>query len=157
MRIVGVSGSLRTGSSNTALVEAAVGLAPPGVGVDVLTGIADLPAFNPDHDTDPPPGPVAALRARLAAADAVIVSSPEYAHGVPGALKNALDWLVSSGELYGTPVGVVDTTAGGHAHRSLLETLRVMGAVPVEGAVVAVPRLRTRVDAGGRLDDAEAA
>jgi NAD(P)H-dependent FMN reductase len=103
MKIVAISGSLRAHSSNAALLGAAAVVAPPGVELDVYEGLSSLPLFNPDFDEEgmTPPPPVAELRARLADADGVMLCSPEYAHGMPGALKNALDWLVSVGALLG--------------------------------------------------------
>jgi Predicted flavoprotein len=100
MRILAISGSLRAKSSSTSLVEAARLLAPPGVTVTVYDGLGSLPHFNPDLDAEGsvPPAEVGQLRTQIGEADALIISTPEYAHGVPGSLKNALDWLVSSFE-----------------------------------------------------------
>jgi NAD(P)H-dependent FMN reductase len=101
MKIIAICGSLRSQSSNRALLQAAVKLAPEGMEITIYEGLAGLPHFNPDDDEEDttPPQPVAELRALLAAADGILISSPEYAHGVPGSLKNALDWLVSDGVL----------------------------------------------------------
>ena len=99
VRVLAISGSLRRLSSNTALVGAVARLAPEIVEVSIYRGLADLPPFNPDIDDDRLPAAVATFRGRLQACDAVLISSPEYAHGVPGVLKNALDWVVGSGEL----------------------------------------------------------
>src|SRR4029450_8065808 len=95
-RILAVSGSLRARSSNTAALAAASRVAPDGVLVQLYDGLATLPHFNPDHDEEgaEPPAPVAGLRTLIAGADGVLLSTPEYAHGLPGVLKNALDWLV---------------------------------------------------------------
>src|SRR5215510_1633664 len=96
IRVLAISGSLRRASSNTALVNAAARLAPSGIEVAIYEDLDQLPPFNPDLDNDTPPTPVCEFRAALRSADAVLVSSPEYAHGVPGVLKNALDWVVGS-------------------------------------------------------------
>lgn len=103
--IVAISGSLRTGSSNTAVLQAIAILAPPEVQVVLYSNLSELPHFNPDLDTETPPPAVSEFRSRLLASNGVLISSPEYAHGVPGTLKNALDWLVRSGELYEKPCG----------------------------------------------------
>src|SRR5215212_1101204 len=104
VRVLAVSGSLRKASSNTALVSAAVRVAPVGVEVSTYSQLADVPPFNPDLDTDTAPTGVVSFRAALEACDAILICSPEYAHGVSGVLKNALDWIVSSGELIDKPI-----------------------------------------------------
>ena len=100
--------------------------------------LAKLPPFNPDLDNKSPAEAVARFRAELQACDAVLISSPEDAHGVPGVLKNALDWVVGSGELIGKPIGLINTSARAtHARASLTETLAVMSArVILEATVV---------------------
>ena len=140
-----VSGSLRVGSSNAALLAAAGLVAPAGVAVQTYDALADLPAFNPDLEEGPGPVPnaVAHWRAALATADAVLISSPEYAHGIPGVLKNALDWVVGSGELVGKRVGLLSASAASRfAHPQLFEVLTVMSAtlVPAATVVLDVPR-----------------
>jgi NAD(P)H-dependent FMN reductase len=135
-RIVGLSGSLRAGSSNAALVRAAFALVPPATETVLYEGVGNLPHFNPDLDKegDVPPPAVAELRALLRSADGFIVSVPEYAHGLPGAFKNALDWLVSSGELAHKPVLVLNASAGGQrAQANLIETLTVIEARVLTG------------------------
>lgn len=155
MRILAISGSLRAESSNTALLRAAARIASPGTQVVVYDGLAALPPFNPDldRDGDEPAPAVAALRAEISAADGVIISSPEYAHGVPGVLKNALDWLVSYPEFAGKPVVLWNASAAGgeHAQASLVEILKTMSArVLVEGSLLA-PFLRRKLGAGAAL------
>src|SRR6476661_8984174 len=112
MRVVAISGSLRVGSANSAMLLAAASVAPKGLDIVVYEGIGALPHFNPDLDGEgaTAPGTVAAFRALLASAEGVVISSPEYAHGVPGSLKNALDWLVSDGLLVGKRVVLVNAT-----------------------------------------------
>src|SRR5436853_1978310 len=112
IRIVAISGSLRSGSSNTLLLRAASAIAPPGMVVDVYQGIDRLPFFNPDLDVDEVPQAVESFRATLRSAHGLLISSPEYAHGVPGVLKNALDWLVGStqGEIVDKPVALVNAS-----------------------------------------------
>lgn len=153
-----VCGSLRASSSNAALLEALALLAPDGVDVAGYDGLASLPQFNPDIDIDPAPAAVRALREQIAAADAVIISSPEYAHGVPGALKNALDWLVSGVEIYGKPVVLLNPSPRSlFAHPQLAETLRTMGALIVEGASVSLAIAGRGLDAAGIAGDPELA
>lgn len=140
-----VSGSLRTGSSNATLLTAAALVAPADVTVSMYDALAAIPAFNPDIEEGPGPAPnaVAHWRAAVSAADAVLFSSPEYAHGIPGVLKNALDWLVGSSEIVGKRVGVLSASAASRfAHPQLVEVLTVMSAtlVPEATLVLDIPR-----------------
>ena len=110
MRILAISGSLRSTSSNTTVLRAAQILAPPGVEVILYEGLGVLPHFNPDLDGDEPPQLVLELRSEVGLADGLLISSPEYAHGVPGSLKNALDWLVASVEFPNKAVALLNTS-----------------------------------------------
>ncbi|MCU1282509.1 MAG: NADPH-dependent reductase [bacterium] len=156
MRIVAISGSLRAQSSNGALLRAAASVAPAGVEVELYEELGTLPHFNPDLDEEgmTPPPAVASLRARLGAADAVILCSPEYAHGMPGALKNALDWLVSVGALVGKPTAVINAspTSGEHAQAQLVEVLTTMSWRVVAEACLRIQFSRSRVQ-NGRVDE----
>ena len=149
-RLLTVCGSLRAGSSNAALLSAAARLSPADVIVTAYGGIATLPAFSPDIEEGPAPlpEPVRQWRAAIAEADAVLISSPEYAHGIPGALKNALDWVVGGSEIVGKPVGVLSaSSASRFAHPQLVEVLKTMSADLVPQATVVVDIPRRGVDA----------
>ena len=142
-RILTICGSLRATSSNGELLVAAALVAPPEVEIVRYAELASLPHFNPDLDRalDDPllPPAVRTLRAMMAAADALVISSPEYAHGVPGSLKNALDWLVGGSEMVDKPVALWNTAPHAtHAQASLAETLRTMSARLVADADVTV-------------------
>ena len=135
MRILAVSGSLRAASSNTTVLQAAVALAPQGVEITLYEGLADLPHFNPDLDDVRVSQAVKDWRQKLETSDAVVFSTPEYAHNIPGVLKNALDWVVGSGELADKPVALFNASSRGiYAQASLTETLTVMSAKVVTGA-----------------------
>lgn len=137
---VALSGSLRQGSANTMLLRAAVALAPPGIRIVLYEGVGQLPHFNPDLEGDPPLA-VRELRALLIGCDGIIVASPEYAHGVAGAFKNALDWLVGSAELSARPVALINTSGRAvHAHAALAEIVTTMGWMVIAAAspVIAV-------------------
>jgi len=152
MRILAISGSLRAGSSNTAMLQAAVALAPPGVEIVLYDGLSRLPHFNPDVDGANASAPVVDWRTLLKAADGVLISSPEYAHGVPGSLKNALDWVVGSAEFVNKPVALINTSPRAfHAQASLTETLTTMSAQVVPEACIEVPLLGRKLDASGIL------
>jgi NAD(P)H-dependent FMN reductase len=158
--ILAISGSLRARSSNTEVLRAVALLAPPDVRVSMYDGLADLPHFNPDLDqaTSTLPAPVRALKAHVAAADALIICSPEYAHGVPGSLKNALDWLVSGSEIPYKPVALINASPRSrHAQASLAETLRTMSTVVVPDHSVEVPLDGRRLDAAAIVDHPELA
>ncbi len=155
--ILGISGSLRASSSNTAVLAAAAALASDDLAVGLFTELGTLPFFNPDLDGEgmSPPPAVAAFRQRVLAADALLICSPEYAHGVPGALKNALDWLVSVPELVYKPVGLLNASPRStHAQASLAETLRTMSLTLVPDACVPVPVAGRSLDAAAIAGDA---
>lgn len=155
IRVLAISGSLRRASSNSALVGAAARLAPTDVAVSVYCGLPTLPPFNPDQDTGHVPQAVAHLRSELQATEALLISSPEYAHGVPGVLKNALDWLVGSGELIDKPVALVNASARAtHAWNALVETLTVMSARVVPDASITIALDGRQWDVEGIVADA---
>jgi len=142
MRILAISGSLRASSSNTALLRAAAALAPQNVEVVLYEGLGNLPHFNPDLDGETVAPAVSGWRSKLRDADAVVFSVPEYAHGVPGVLKNGLDWVVGSGELVDKPVTLFNASPRGtYAQASLTETLTVMSAKVVPDASVTLQLL----------------
>jgi NAD(P)H-dependent FMN reductase len=119
-------------------------------------GLATLPHFNPDDDVDVPPAPVLALRAQVGEADGLLFCSPEYAHGVPGSLKNALDWLVASLELPHKPVALLNASPWAtHAPASLVETLTVMSTRIGHAASVTTPVARGDVAADGTIESTE--
>jgi len=156
VHILAISGSLRQASSNRALVEAAAQLAADPVEVVVYSKLEEIPPFNPDLDELDPPAPVARFRAALQACDGVLISSPEYAHGVSGVMKNALDWVVGSGELVDKPVALINASSRAtYAHAALIETLTVMSAQIVPGASVTVPLQGRGLDANGIAADPE--
>lgn len=129
IELLALSGSLRQDSTNSRLLRVASRLLPEGVAMRHFTGLGELPHFNPDLDDEPLPASVARFRQEIGGADALVISSPEYAHGVPGTLKNALDWLVGGSEMIDKPVALINASfRAQHAWASLLETLTVMSA-----------------------------
>jgi NAD(P)H-dependent FMN reductase len=153
---MGICGSLRARSSNLELLRAAEILVSPSARLTIYGELATLPHFNPDLDGEHaiPPVAVRVLRSAVAAADGILISSPEYAHGVPGTLKNALDWLVSGPEVVHKPIGVLNTAPrSAHAHEQLIETLRTMSATIVDGASIDIPVGGRQLDATGIVAD----
>ena len=149
--ILGLCGSLRAESSNGSVIKAAIKLSCPDLPVVNFTGLGSLPFFNPDLETDENLPPLAlAWRDQVAAAQGVVISSPEYAHGMAGALKNALDWLVGDPRFQEKPVLVINAYAFAvHAHAQLLEVLRTMNADlrPAEGLTLPWTGARLTVQA----------
>ena len=149
-----VSGSLQAASANTAALDVITArLVARGVDtVEVADELATIPAFNPDRTDDHDPA-VASFRARIARADVVIIASPEYAGAPPGALKNALDWIVGSAELYRKPVALVSagTSGGVHARAHLTQSLTWQGAHVIADLGIEAPR--TKTDGAGRFTD----
>lgn len=121
MKVLAISGSLRAASTNTALLEALAAVAIPPVQVTVWRGLATLPAFIPDDEGPPAPSAVEGFAALVRQADAVVMSSPEYVHAIPGALKNAIDWLVSRDEIIHKPVALLHAS---HRGADVLADLR---------------------------------
>ncbi len=155
MNILAISGSLRRESSHAVLLRAVQRLAPASMAIVISDDVGRLPHFNPDLDGGQPPPAVAEFRSRMARVDGVIISSPEYAHGVPGSLKNALDWLVSGSEVVGKPVLLINASPSGgrFAQESLTRILSVMTMRVLVEDSLAAPVVRKAFDAQGRIVD----
>ncbi|HWN34903.1 MAG TPA: NAD(P)H-dependent oxidoreductase [Pseudonocardia sp.] len=152
-----VTGSTRAASSNSAALRTAVAVAPAGVRTDLHLGLDELPAFNPDLDVEPLPPPVAELRARIAAADAVLFCAPEYAGALPGSFKNLLDWTVGGGEMYRKPVAwltVAPEGRGEGAAAELAVVLGYLGTDVIRSACVRLTLAPGAVGADGAVADA---
>ncbi|GBE68096.1 FMN reductase [Mycobacterium sp. MFM001] len=151
-RILALIGSLRAGSYNRQLAEAAVKLAPDGIEVEIYEGLGDVPFYNEDIDEPATiPSSADALRAAVRSADALLLVTPEYNGTVPPALKNAIDWASRPqprGAIFQKPVVVIGTSGGRYggawAHDDARKTARVAGATVLEEATLSVPRAATR-------------
>lgn len=158
-KVLAISGSLRQKSSNTALMNAMISLASPNLDFTIYNGLGELPHFNPDMDMDEGPIQVRELRTQLKEADGVLICTPEYGNGVPGVLKNALDWIVSSGEFMNKPTAVISASpsslGGDKAHASLLLTLNMINAEIVEGATMIIPHITLKLNKEGIITDPE--
>jgi chromate reductase len=151
VKVLALSGSLRAASINSALLHAAARLAPPDMEVSIFKGLGDLPLFNPDSESPCPAG-VQVFRHLVSDADALLIASPEYAHGVTGTIKNALDWLVGFELFVGKCVAVLNASPRAyHADTALRETLRTMSAEIVEPASISIPLLGAHLDVPGMV------
>ncbi|MEO8525166.1 MAG: NADPH-dependent FMN reductase [Caldimonas sp.] len=134
LAVLALSGSLRKASLNTAMLTMAADCAPAGLRVEVHRGLGELPLFNPELDMRKAAS-VMRLRHAIAGADALLIASPEYAHGVSGVMKNALDWMVATGVFVAKPVVLWNASPrSSHALAALRETLTVMSSRMIDEA-----------------------
>ena len=155
--IMTICGSLRAGSVNGAVLRTAATLLPPGVTIDAYDGVGRLPFYNPDDDAEPLDPAVADYRRRIRLADAVLFSTPEYAGALPGAFKNALDWMVGGVEIAGKPVAWINPSTGpvraADAYGSLRKVFRFIQPRIVEAACVDIPVFRRQIGPDGLIPD----
>lgn len=156
MNIAAISGSLKSASSNTNILKAIAVLAPENVHISIITGLEKLPHFSPDIEAGE--GFVNEFRSHISKADGVIFSTPEYAFGVPGSLKNALDWLVSSGELNEKPIAAISASplysGGDKALASLLLTLTALGTRFDAQSSTSIGNIKNKMNPDGIITDA---
>lgn len=152
--ILAISGSLRSGSSNHNILSFLGGLTPADVHYYIYDRLVAIPPFDPGLDNEHPPEAVSELRSFINSASGVVICTPEYAFGVPGQLKNMLDWIVSSGSLVDKPVALVTASSvGSHAHEALLLTLGALSAKVTAGATLLIPFIRSKIDVNGNITD----
>jgi len=152
--IFAISGSLRSGSSNHTILRFLSKMAPADVNFTIYDALAQIPPFDPGNDHESPPDAVLELRNFIKHADAVIICTPEYAYGVPGQLKNALDWTVSSGSLIDKRLALITaSTGGGNAHAALLLILGALSANVLKDATLLIPFVRSKIDGNGNIID----
>ncbi len=151
IKILAISGSLRSNSSNTALVRAIAKIIPDDVDYTMYEDMGNIPLFD---ESNIPPASVSKLRKLLASVDGILICSPEYAFGISGVLKNAIDWMVSSGEFFDKPVAVITGAVNGEkAHDSLLLILEALSAKVVKGGTLIIPFVRNKLDKNGEITD----
>jgi chromate reductase, NAD(P)H dehydrogenase (quinone) len=155
INILAISGSLRQTSSNTTLLHAAIELAPAHTEIKLYSKLNDLPHFNPDLENTNIPV-VTDLQTQIKWADGLLISTPEYAHGIPGVLKNALDWLVSSEDFMGKPIAIFNTSPRAtHAQASLIEIVTTMAGRVIPEASITIPLMGKKLDTAGIVADPE--
>jgi chromate reductase, NAD(P)H dehydrogenase (quinone) len=155
MNVLAISGSLRSASLNSLLLRVAARVAPADITVDIYGGLAALPLFNPDLESALP-RPVADFRDRIIASDAVLIASPEYAHGVSGPMKNALDWMVGNESFVNKPVAVLNASPRASvAQAALIETIATMSARIARDACVSIALLAGTLSEDALVRDPE--
>ncbi|MBI3218481.1 MAG: NAD(P)H-dependent oxidoreductase [Bacteroidetes bacterium] len=153
--VIAICGSTRASSTNLNLIKAITELCGTRLNIQLLTGLSIIPHFNPDLDNDHPPQAVVDFRNQLKRADGIIISTPEYAMGVPGTLKNAIDWTVSSMEFSKKPTVLITASSlGEKGHASLLETLKVIEADTNDELQLLISYVKTKVKATTITDNA---
>jgi chromate reductase len=152
--IFAISGSLRSGSSNHNILRFLQKIAHENIRITIYDSLALVPPFDPGADNESPPEVVTELRSFIAHADAVIICTPEYAFGVPGQLKNALDWTVSSGSLDNKTLSLITASTGGeNAHAALLLIFRALNANVINDATLLISFIRSKMDQNGNIID----
>jgi chromate reductase len=156
--IFAISGSLRLGSSNHAILRVLGKMMPPYINYSIYKGLSEIPAFDPGLENNEPPAAVTAFRKQVSEADAIIICTPEYAYGVPGALKNALDWTVSSASFSGKPTALITASTGGeNAHEALIKILGAIDANLIKEATLLISFVRSKMNGEGNITDGETA
>lgn len=151
--VLAISGSTRADSTNSKLITAFADLAPE-LKIDIYEGLDDLPHFNPDLDGENVSEKVTDFRNRIRSSDGILICTPEYAMGVPGTLKNAIDWTVSSADFSQKPVALITaSTSGEKAHDSLLETLKVIEAEVADSTQLLISYARSKISKDGKITD----
>ena len=153
-KVIAISGSTRHHSINHALIKAIADLATHSFDITIYNGIGKLPQFNPDDDTVAVASEVSDFRQQLNVADGIIICTPEYARGVPGSLKNAIDWTVSSSQFPHKPTLLITaSTDGTYGHKALLETLKAIEAGNIDNLQMVIQFAKTKISIDGRITD----
>jgi chromate reductase len=160
LTVCAISGSLRRASFNTALLRAAVELAPTDVEIRIFDGLRDLPHYDADLDGPNPPAPVVALKDAITSADALLIATPEYNYSIPGALKNAIDWAsrpAGKSPLNRKPAAILGASTGlmgtVRAQLALRQSLLFTETYVLMKPEIMVTRAADKFDADGRLTD----
>ncbi|GCC52710.1 NADPH-dependent oxidoreductase [Chryseotalea sanaruensis] len=151
IKILGVPGSLRADSSSNLILKVIASMIPKHVSFEIYDGIGSLPHFNDAKDV---PDSVIYFRNKVKESDGVLICTPEYAFGVPGSLKNALDWTVGSGEFFDKPVSLVTASSQGEkGHAALLLILEAISAKVINNGTLLIPSVRAKLDPSGNVKD----
>lgn len=152
MKILGISGSTRLGSANLTILDIAASFLPDDVEFEIFNGLQEIPLFDPSVKDEPPA--FTKLKDALAASDGVLISTPEYAFGIPAVLKSALEWTVASSSFSARPTALITaSTSGTKAHQSLLWVLEAIGCEMNDDTQLLIQFIRAKMDAEGRIKD----
>ncbi|WP_345951803.1 NAD(P)H-dependent oxidoreductase [Mucilaginibacter sp. PAMB04274] len=156
MKILALCGSLRPESSNMGILKTIQTWLPDGVQYEIYDNIGLLPHFDPTFNHEDVPGEVVRFRRLIANADGVIICTPEYVFGLPGSLKNALDWTASSGEFNEKPVAIITASSSGeNAHASLKIIMNVLTSHVPDTSTLLISYIRTKINSQSQITDAE--
>ena len=154
-KILAICGSTRKTSSNLNLINAIKDLTKERFQISTFEGLAEIPHFNPDLDNEHPPETVTSFRNQLRDAEGILICTPEYAMGVPGTLKNAIDWTVSSCEFSHKPVALITASSlGENGHESLMKTLRIIESKITDQTQLVISYVKTKVSRDNKITDA---
>lgn len=154
-KIIAIPGSMSQSSVNLSLIRSIIRIFSDQLDIKIVEGLADIPHFNPDLDNESPPENVSNFRRQLKQADGILICTPEYAMGVPGSLKNAIDWTVSSMEFSHKPVALITaSTAGQKGHHSLINTLNIIEADMPDDSQLLISHVKTKIK-GDKIIDPE--
>lgn len=155
--ILAICGSTRAQSTNLHLINAIRSIFAHRLNVQVFTSLAELPQFNPDEDHENPPSFIILFRQLLRSVDGILICTPEYAMGVPGSLKNAIDWTVSSCEFSHKPTALITASSMGQTgHESMLATLKIIEANITDDTQLLIPYAKTKIKSDGISDEVTA-
>jgi chromate reductase len=153
-KILAISGSTRVNSSNLQIIRAIAALASDDVVIEIYNKLNELPHFNPDTDDDNLPGAVEEFRNKIKEADGVLICTPEYVFSLPGSLKNAIEWTVSTIVFLNKPVALITASGlGEKAHESLQLIMKTVGAEFNEQTQLLIPGARSKVSNNGEITD----
>jgi chromate reductase len=153
-KIIAISGSTRQNSTNLNLIKAITDLSNAKFEINIFNRLTEIPHFNPDLDNENPPKTVADFRNKLKEAEGILICTPEYAMGVPGTLKNAIDWTVSSMEFSNKPTVLITASSSGEkGHQSLMETLKVIEARITNETQLLIQFAKTKINNESKIND----
>ncbi|MFZ1632318.1 MAG: NADPH-dependent FMN reductase [Chitinophagales bacterium] len=155
-KVLAICGSTRAQSANLLLLQYLQKTAAPYFNINIFTGLDQLQHFNPDLDTDPPPAEILELRRLVEEADGIIICTPEYVFSVPGSLKNALEWFVSTTLLNDKPTALITASSSGDlAHKELKLIMDTLGARSNDDTILLIKSIKSKMSTNGEISNTE--